>query len=224
MLTKNELVKAMPATLKGAATDSLLNKINDSVSDPLVAQTVRDNFISYTHILRDGKFKIDDYLSAVTYVSYKLMGLSNQDSYFKTFPDRHAALLAKSTSDSAIAAYVSMYNKGKLVNLILEQSLIPVHILNQDVKQKAINKLAHLMESGDSERIQMESADKLLTHLATPKDNNYQISIETTDNSGMTELKDALQRLATQQIQSITSGTTVKEIAAESIMDAEIVE
>lgn len=223
MISKEELAKALPVTLKSAATDSLLDKLNSVVDDPIVADTIRNNFIGYTHVLRDGKYKIEDYLNAVSYVSYKLMGLSNQEAYFKTFPNRHAALVAEGKDTKTISSYVSMYTKGKLVNLILEQSLIPVHVLNQDYKQKAINKLAQLMEEGETDRIQMESADKLLTHLATPKDNNYQISVEHTDNSGMTELKNALASLAQQQLSSIRSGESTKSIASQRIIEAEIV-
>jgi len=55
-----QVEKALPATLRGAATQSLVDTINQISSDPLVAEVIRDNFISYAHVLRDGKFKTED--------------------------------------------------------------------------------------------------------------------------------------------------------------------
>ena len=141
MLTKEQIEKAVPAHLKSNITQSLVDLVNNVSGDPEFAEQVRQNFISYTSVLKDGKFKTEDYLNAVTYVSYKVMGYSNQESYAKTFPQRYAALVAKQTSSKDIAAYVSAYNKGKLVNLILEQTLVPSWVLNQDLYQFVLMRL-----------------------------------------------------------------------------------
>ena len=67
MLTREMVEKSLPANLKSAATQQLTDQINNIVSDPLIAQQVRDNFISYSSVLKDGKFKTEDYLHAVAY-------------------------------------------------------------------------------------------------------------------------------------------------------------
>ena len=73
--------------------------------------------------LEKAQFKTEDYLNAVAFVSYKLMGHSNQEAYFKTFPTRYQDMLAAGKSQKDISSFVSIYAKGKLVNLILEQFL-----------------------------------------------------------------------------------------------------
>jgi hypothetical protein len=123
-LTRDEIERALPANLKSAATEQLTDLVNNIVNDPIVADQVRENFISYAAVMKDGKFKTEDYLHAVVYVSYKLMGYSNRESYERTFPQRMAKLIANGTAAKDIAAYVSAYHKGKLVNLIMEQ---PTH-------------------------------------------------------------------------------------------------
>lgn len=95
-----------------------------------MAEAIKDNFLSYTQVLSEGKFKTEDYLSAVMYVSFKLMGMTNQDAYARTFPARYRTLLNNGTSAKDISSYVSMYNKGRLVNLILEKSLIPTWVFD----------------------------------------------------------------------------------------------
>lgn len=218
-LTVEIVERALPANLKSAATQSFVDQINNIVSDPDEAQMVRDNFISYTGVLRDGKFKTEDYLNAVTYVSFKLMGHNNQDAYFKTFPQRHAALLAKGTSSKDIAAYVHAYNKGKLVNLIMEQTLVPAWVLNQDLYQKAINVQADLMLNANSEKVRSDAANSLLTHLAKPKEAGPLINIDMRENSGMSELKGLLVQVAQQQKAAIASGVTPKQIAEQKIIE-----
>lgn len=221
MLTKELVVRAVPANLKSSITDVLVDKINNCVSDPIIAEQIRENFISYTTVLKDGKFKTEDYLHAVMYVSYKLLGQSNHDAYMRTFPDRYTELVAKGIPSKDIAAYVAAYNKGKLVNLVFEQSAIPTWVLNQDIYQQAINTQFELMRTATSEKVRTEAANSLLTHLKRPEAIKAQIDVNLKDSSGMTELKAAMRELAGQQQERIASGDTAKMIAAMPIIDAE---
>ena len=218
-VTIEQVTRALPANLKGSATQSLVDMINNCVVDPIMAEQVRDNFMSYTKVLQEGKFKTEDYLHAVIYVSHKLMGMSNQDAYFATFPNRYQALVAKGTSTKDISAYVSAYNKGKLVNLILEQTLVPSWVLNHDAYQKAINTQVDLMTNAASELVRTQAANSVLTHLAKPKEAGPLINIDLRENSGMNELKDMLVKLATQQRDLITAGVPTKVIAEQTIIE-----
>lgn len=225
MLTKEQVERSLPANLKSAATQPLTDLLNNIAADPLVAEQVRNNFISYTSVLKEGKFKAEDYVHAVAYVSYKLMGYNNQDAYFRTFPQRHTNLVAKGTSAKDISAYVSAYHKGKLVNLIMEQSLVPSWVLNQDLYQKALNVQAELMMDAKSELVRQQAANSILLHLAKPKEStNFQLNLDVRENSGMTELKDALAKMAQQQQQLIQAGMSTKEVAAATIIEAEVKE
>lgn len=221
-LTVDQVEKALPANLKNAATQTLTDQINNIVSDPLIAEQVRNNFISYTSVLKEGKFKTEDYLHAVTYVSFKLMGMTNQDAYFKTFPTRHAALVAKGTTSKDIAAYVSAYNRGKLVNLILEQTLVPTWVLNQDLYQRAINTQADLMMNAQSEMVRTTAANSILTHLQKPKEAGPLINLDMRETSGMNELKEMLTMLAKRQQQAIGEGNlTTQQIADQKLIEGE---
>lgn len=224
MLTKELVERAVPANLKSSITQQLVDKINTAVTDPIIAEQVRENFVSYTGVLKDGKFKTDDYLHAVMYVSFKLLGMSNHDAYMRTFPQRYQDLLAKGTSSKDIAAYVAAYNKGKLVNLVFEQSAIPSWVLNQHLFQEALNVQADLMKNAQSEKVKTEAANSLLTHLKRPEAVKAQIDVNLKDSSGMTELKEAMRQMAEQQRQLIENGATARLIAATPIIEAEYTE
>jgi hypothetical protein len=205
LITENDLKSALPATLRSSVSQSLVDKVNRISSDPIAAENIRNNFVSYTSVMKEGRFKIEDYLNAVAYVSYKLMGYNNEESYAKTFPQRYADLLAKNTSKKDISAYVSAYHRGKLVNLIMEQSLVPSWVLNQDLFQKALNVQAELMATATSEKVRTDAANSILTHLKKPE-KDFQLNINTEDSSGMREMRDTLSQLAAQQRQMIEQG------------------
>lgn len=217
MLTLDQVKEALPKTLKTAADQKLVDKINTANSDPMVAEHIRENFVSYAQVLKEGKYRLEDYLNAVTYVSFKLMNQSNQNAYKYTFPKRYQDLRARGATDKDISAYVHAYNKGKLVNEILEQTLIPTWVLNQDAYQKAINVQTELMLTANSEKVRAEAANSLLTHLKRPetKDVNLNIGVQETD--GMKELNEMLSSLAQRQQEVIRSGVGTKTIAHQGL-------
>ena len=147
------------------------------------------------------------------------MNLTNVDSYARTFPQRYAGLLARGTSQKDIASYVSAYNRGKLVNLILEQTLVPSWVLNQDIYQKAINTQAELMNNAKSERVKCMAADSILKALAKPEAAGPLVNIDMKESSGINELKQALVELAANQKKSIEKGI----LTPKNIVEAEIV-
>ena len=221
LITVDVLKKALPSNLRVNATEELADRINNVTTDPILAEQIRENFLGYTRVLQDGKYKTDDYLNAVTYVSYKLMGDTNKDAYLKTFPQRYQQLMAQGRTEKEISAYVSAYSKGKLVNAILEQSLVPSWVLNQDLFQKAINVQADLMLTATSEKVRTDAANSLLTHLAKPKEAGPLVNIDMREASGMGELRETLTQLARQQADLIASGISPKTIAAQNIIEAE---
>lgn len=222
MLTKTQVEKALPANLKSAVTDSLVDTLNNVSTNPVLAEQMRDNFLSYTSVLKEGKYKMQDYLNAIQYVSYKLMNKSNTDAYCLTFPQRHADLVARGATAKDISAYVAMYNKGKLVNAIMEQTIIPSWVLNQDHFQSAINVQVELMHNAQSEKVRSDAANSLLTHLAKPKEAALTLNLGAEESSGMNELKEMLRNIAVRTVDAIDSGTTVKEIAGQRIFNNEV--
>ena len=210
--------KILPNNLASAVTQEFVDKLNVVSTNQMEAEIIRENFINYTGILQEGKYKTEDYLNAIKYVSFKLMGHSNEQSYVKTFPERYNRLISIGTSKKDISSYVAAYAKNKLVNKILEQSLVPTWLLNQDLHQKAINHLAFLMENANSEKVQSDSANALLTHLAKPKEVGPLVNIDMRDTNGLSDLKSTLASLAQKQLELIDQGVTAKDIAAQKLV------
>jgi hypothetical protein len=224
MMTMEELKLALPKGLQTYANQEFLDKVNAITSDPDAADVIKENFIGYVKILGDGKFKTEDYLSAVAYVSYKLMGYSNQDAYAKTFPARWLRHATLGTSAKDLSAYVAAYNKNKLVNLILEQSLIPTWVLNQDTYQKAINVQLDLMQNSTSDKVRCEAANSILTHLKPPEVKKVELDIGVKNGGGLDDLRATINALAERQLGLIREGVPAKAIAHERLGGMPVIE
>lgn len=208
--------RAMPKQFRGKINQDVIDSINTTFKDPTLMEQYRDNLLSYTHVMKDGKFKMEQYIDAVRYVGFKLMGNTNIEAYTKTFPARYAYYLSNKTSPKDIASYVTSYNKNKLVNLIYEQTLVPTHILNADMYQKAINVQAELMMDDDvSPKVRSDAANSLLTHLKAPE-TKMEIDVTIKQDSTLSDLRATTEKLVQQQHALLTSGKVDAKFIAQS--------
>lgn len=222
-LTVEQFKIALPEKLKKSVNQELIDQINTTLSDPDMYEAYRDNLLSYTQVMGDGRFKIGDYVNAVKYVSHKLMGCSNIDAYVKTFPDKYDRFVKQGVASKDIASYVTAYNKSKLVNLIMEQTLVPSYVLNQDLYQKALNVQAELMVSAKSEKVRSDAANSLLTHLKMPETQKVELDIAVKEDGSIAALRATTLELARQQRLMMESGAMNAQEVAHSklIVDVE---
>ena len=206
MLTLDQFQLALPDKVKKSINQELIDQINNTLSDPEMFESYRDNLISYTKVMADGKFKVTQYIDAVRYVSFKLMGCTNIEAYTKTFPDKYQRFIQQGVQAKDIASYVTAYNKSKLVNLIFEQTLIPSHVLNQDLYQRALNVQADLMINAKSEKVRCDAANSLLTQLKTPEVKKVELDIGVKEDSSIAALRATTLELARQQRLMVESG------------------
>jgi NADH dehydrogenase/NADH:ubiquinone oxidoreductase subunit G len=224
LITKEQFEKVLPKHVKARLTDDMVVELNQLLEDPVLRENFRDNLFGYTKLLQEGKYKLQSYIDAVKFVSYKLIGNSNLESYIKTFPNRYQRLVTEGASNETISSYATMYNKTKLVNQIYEQTLVPSHVLNADIYQKAINTQAHLMMHAKSEKVRTDAANSLLNHLKKPESNKIELDIGFKEDKSIQELREATMALAEQQRQMIQAGASVKAVAESKIIEAEVVE
>lgn len=218
LMTVADLKQALPKALQHQASQEFADKVNMIVAEPEAAEEVRNNFLTYAKVLQEGKYKTEDYLNAVTYATFKIMGYTNKDAYAKTFRDRYNTLVLRGCSDKDISSYVAAYHKNKLVNTILEQAVIPTWLLNQDVFQKAINQQLHLMQNAQSEKVQTDAANSLLTHLKPPETKKVELDISVKNQGGISDLMATMEQLAQTQLDMIRGGANAREIGRTPLM------
>ena len=224
-LTVDVVKSAVPRSLRGNITKELVDNLNKISNDPDVGEEFRENVIGYADVMKSGNYRMDDYISAVKYIGYKLRGDTNIAAYTKTFPDRVKRYHGNGVTD--ISPWVTSYSKSKLVNEMLGRSMVPTHILNADVHQKAINVLANLMVTAHSEKVRSDSANSLLTHLKPPETAKIEIDMNVTKQDGIEDLTKATMELVKNQRLAIEAGArTAKDVAHSKLVidvEAEII-
>lgn len=206
MLTQEEFKLVLPDKMKKNVNQALVDQINKTLSEPEEFEAYRNNLISYTSVLKDGKFSIQQYLDAVRFVGFKVMGHTDKDSYIKTFPDKYQDFVARGVAPKDIASYITAYNKGKLVNLILEQTLVPVHILNMAMYQEALNEQFILGKTAKSEMVRSTALNSVLTQLRPPETKKMELQVSVPEDNSLNVLRQAMIDLATNQQGQIQAG------------------
>ena len=213
-LTVEQFKDALPAKVKKSVNKDIIDKINKVLGNPDMYDVYRENLLSYTNVMKDGRFKISNYIDAVKYTSQKLMGRTNMGAFSATFPEKIADWTSRGVEPKDMASYVSAYNKSKLVTLIIEQSLIPSWVLNQDKYQQAINVQADLMQNARSEKVRSDAANSLLTHLKMPESQKVELQVSQSEDSSISALRQATMELTNQLRAGITSGMMSAQEAA----------
>lgn len=211
--TIEEVQKYLPKGFKGTVTQNCVDALNNIDKDPHIAEEIRERFISYSNILNSGRYKLSSYISAIKFVSLKLIDYTDKDAYIKTFPDRYRDMIAKGYTNDDIAKVIHIYRKGQLIVDLMTQVQIPSWVLNQDKVQVAINTLAEICVNSKSDRARVQAADSLLTHLQRPEEAVPALQINTQVNiNGIDELKDSLSDLVVAQRKALQLGVPLSKI------------
>lgn len=220
-LTVETFQAVLPKQVKGRVTQEIVDNVNLLFDDPYEREVYRDNLLSFSSVLRDGKFKIAQYTDAVRYMGFKLRGDTNKAAFIKTFPDRYQNHLDNGVSDKDISSYVSAYNKSILVNKVREQTLVPSYILNADMFQGALNKQFQIMNNDEaSYKVQSDAANSILTHLKVPETIKHELEVTHKEDSAIDQLRKAMTVFAENQVESIKSGkSSAHTIAQSSLFD-----
>ena len=200
--------------------NSLIEKIQALSSDPDLADDYKSKMISYTRVLKDGRYKIDSYIDAIKFTSFKVSGLGITDSYKLTFPDKVAKWAAEGRDSKRISSNISMYNNNELVNLIFEQTMIPTHILNAGMFQEALNVAQDIMHTSGSDMARVQALNAILQNTKAPTTAKIELDIGVKEANVIDNYEEAMNMMVEKQIEIIKAGGNVKDIANAKIIGA----
>ena len=216
-ITLDVLKAVTPKKSRGMITEELVDKLNSWNEDPKLLGGFQDNVLSYIGVLKDGRFKVTDYMNAVRFVSYKLIGHNDIDAYAIAFPERYQRLIDEGENRDSIAPYVSMYKKNKLVVQIFEQTIIPTHVLNAPMHQEALNELMGLGLNARSEVARVNALNGVLTHTKAPETAKVELDISIDKGTVIDDYEQAMRAMVAQQKDLISQGGDLKSITNASI-------
>ena len=61
-LTLEPFRDVLPKQVRGAISDELIDSVNHAIANSELRENFRDNLLSYTSVMKDGKFKIESYI------------------------------------------------------------------------------------------------------------------------------------------------------------------
>ncbi len=233
-MTIEELKAGVPKHSRGLISQKVVDVFNNLEGEEGedFAEHYKQNFITLSRVLKGGEYRISDYISAVKFVSYKLLENTDIDSYMMTFPNRYARLLLKyenvGTEEEirakSISPFVSAYKKNDLVAKLTEQALVPARILNAPMFQDALNVNYDLMYNARSEIVQQKAADSLLVHLAQPEIQKIELEVGVKGQDEIGAMREEMRRLAGLQQGAIVAGSNTPLQIAESKLMHEIID
>ena len=212
MMTPEEFKAALPVQLKNSVNQEVMDAINQVLSGPEATAVFKENLLSYTSVLMEGRFKMTSYISAIRYVSFKLLGGTNKAAFNATFPGKLAKWTAQGVAEKDQASYIAAYHRSKLVNLIMEQTLIPTHVLNAPLRQQAINVQAELMMTANSEKVRSDAAACLIKELAPPINAKIELDMGIQVDKTLDTLRETTKALIEQQKRMLADGVSIKTI------------
>lgn len=223
MFSLEAIKKLVPKTQRVLITEDFVSRLEASVKDNVIADEFKNNFITYLNVLSKGKYKMDDYISAVKYVSFKLLDYSNIKAYAATFPERYQRLVDEGHQ---IDAFVSMYNKNKLVLQIYEQTIVPSYVLNAPLHQEALNTLASMIHDEDVRGMtKVKACEAILAYTKQPEVIKGELTIGIEQSDTINDLREVTEKLAETYRQALTGGArTLTQVAEARIIDVTIEE
>lgn len=226
MFTYEQLQGLVPQKQRNIVTEEFVETINKVAVDPTYGDEFKENIVSYSTILSQGKFTMDEYMNATKFVTLLLLEHKDIDAYKETFPDRYDRLITKGLTRSQISPYATNFKKTKLVAQILEQTMMPTYVLNAPLYQEALNHTRMLMLTAKSETVQQKSAEALMVQLKAPEAAKLEVDVSINRADVVNDNEAIMRQLAAEKLKVIALGGDVKAIAnmsgkVEDIIDVE---
>lgn len=216
LFTKEQLIQKLPSKKK-TITQEVVDLINQANSAP---EFNGDEFIKtmvdYQSAMVDSRASIKEYINALKFCSYledeQANGGTITNAYIRArahddFVINHKDLPKDSGGYKMLVAAATRYRKTSLVQKILTQADMPLYLMFQGARYKAVAVLAREMESSQHARDRINAADRLLTHVKPPENIQLELDIGVSDNSALEELNMQLAELATKQKRHMELGT-----------------
>lgn len=213
-VTLESLMAIVPKNIRSNITQETVNLINGISQDSEVATVYRENVLTYMNVLNGGKYKFVDYVNACRYATFKDLGDNNKNAYIKTFPDRYQSFIDNGYDDKNIHASITSYNKGKLVQEIINRMVVPIHVLFRDMHMEALQQNHYLMYNAKSETVQQKASATILEYTKAPEESHIEIDIGIRDKENIVDqYENALRFAAEEQLKMIQGGGDIKSIA-----------
>lgn len=186
-----DFVDKVPKAMKMHMTLKVKAELEKMLCDEEVGDVYQEGVSVNTDLMAKYSAHPEKYLRAVKFVSYLNIGKKQFEAFALSHPEKYLEYKQQAEDENwdrvklrnKLSLKGSNFKGTQIVTELLARNTVPLAIRYSDYRNKAVERLATLMDSAESERVQMESADKLLTHLNLDK-TEFRMTADIEDNHG----------------------------------------
>lgn len=178
-----DLKKAFPAK-KDTITEELAEMINDAQQDPSFnGNEFMEALVTYQDVMTRGSYSLKEYINAIKYCAYlESEGNSQTEAYKRARANDEFVIERRDASTDSVGyreltSAASRYHKTAIVRQILTQSDMPLYLMFQGERYRAVALLAREMMTAAYSKDRITAADKLLTHVKPPENVNVELQV-----------------------------------------------
>lgn len=212
VVTVDSLKELFPAK-KNTITEETVDLINKANNDPeFDGVSLVSSLVSLQNVMYKNSCSLDEYIRAVKFCAYLE---SENDSYIeaykKTFYDREFVKNRMNLSPDSIqykelASAASRYRRSAVVISVLTAADVPLYLMFQGYRYKAVQVLADRMENSKYDKDKISAAKALLENVKPPDNVKIDMEIGTSSNRAIEDLNDQLSEIASKQLKYLDRG------------------
>lgn len=183
VITVEDLKTAFPAK-KGTVTEELVNIINSAQADPSFnGDEFMNTLITYQDVMQKNSSSMKEYVNAIKFCAYLEAEEFNITEAYKRARATDEFVIARVNAPTDSSQYkeltnaASRFHKTPLVRQILLQSDMPLYLMFQGERYRAVSVLADEMVNADYSKDRISAAEKLLTHVKPPENLNVELQV-----------------------------------------------
>ena len=223
-LTADELKKRFPSKSK-TITDETVELINQANSDP---NFNGDEFLStmydYENVMYKNKASIKEFITALKFCAYLEAEGDNYTEAYKRARANDEFVIARLNMPTDSSEYkeltfaASRYRKTPMVKDILTQADMPLYLMFQGARYKAVKTLADEMLTAQYSKDRISAADKLLTHVKPPENAKIELDVSVKQDSIIDKYEAMITSLVKTQQKQIAEGEDLRKVTNVAII------
>ena len=218
--TLQELQELFPSKRK-TINEGTVKLLNETLANPdFNPSTFIKHIVDYQNVMINSGASMKEYLNAVKFCAYLESEMSIVEAYRRAragdkFVQDRINAKSDTTAYAELAFQAQRYKKSKLVRELLTQTDMPLYLMFQASRYKAVATLAREMEEAPLSKDRIAAADKLLTHVKPPETQNVELQV------GMTNQAIEMQEQLFAQISKISQAQSDRLKAGENLDDVQ---
>ena len=217
-LTAEELKQKFPAKAK-TITEETVALINEATFDPnFNGDEFLSTMLDYENVMYKNKASMKDYITALKFCAYLESEGDNYTEAYKRARANDTFVLERKNVETGSDKYkeltfaASRYRKTPMVKDILTQADMPLYLMFQGARYKAVKTLADEMLTAQYSKDRISAADKLLTHVKPPENAKIELDVSVKQDSIIDKYDSMITELVKVQQQQIADGGNLREI------------